>query len=123
MGLASSRSETHSPDSFVKGSAEVLTHNEIVLTGQVIAQYAPLGRITASGKLIESKSSAGDGSEVPVAIAVHAIDTAAPAGDASQPVYKGGGFDETMVSWDASWTAVQKLGAFDRTPIVLITPV
>ncbi len=121
MDLAASRNEVYSPDGFVKASNPIISDSELVSITQVIAQYSPLGRVTASGELIESKSDAGDGSEVPVGIAVHAIDTTG--GSAAQPVYKGGGFDATMVSWDASWTAAQKAGAFDGTPIILVTPV
>lgn len=119
MTLASSSVETYTTENFVIGM-EVLTDSEVVLTNQTIEQYAPLGRVTASGKLIESKSDAVDGSEVPVAIAVHAIDTTGA--DGTHPVYKGGKFNADLVDWDVSWTAVQKEGAFDGTPIALDSP-
>lgn len=117
--LAKGTLETDTPSTFVLGG-NVQTDNETVSTGQTIAQYAPLGRVTASGELIESLPGAVDGSEVPVAIAVHAIDTAAGAKD--QPVYKGGKFNVSLVAWDGTWTAAQKAGAFDGTPIILQTP-
>ena len=120
-GLAGSASESYSPESFVQGSSPVITDSETIANGQTIEQYAPLGRVTASGELIESKSDAGDGSEVPVAIAAHSIDTTG--GASVEPVFKGGEFNADMVDWDASWTAAQKAGAFDGTPITLISPV
>lgn len=120
MTQASSTSETYSPDSFVVGVQEVVTGDETIVTGQTIAQYAPLGRVTASGELKESLPGAVDGSGVPIAIAVYAIDTSG--GAANHPVYLGGGFNETKVAWDGTWTAAQKAGAFDGTPINLFTP-
>ena len=92
----------------------------MVASGQIIAQFAPLGRVTASGELIESLPGAGDGSEVPVAISMHAINTSLGAAD--HPVYKGGGFNEGLIAWDPAWTAAQKAGAFDGTPMLLMTP-
>jgi len=97
-----------------------MTDSETVANAQTIAQYAPLGRVTASGELIESLPGAVDGSQTPVAIAVHAIDTSG--GAAANPIYKGGKFNADLVAWDGTWTAAQKAGAFDGTPIMLQTP-
>ncbi|GAB5451829.1 MAG: hypothetical protein Hals2KO_21570 [Halioglobus sp.] len=119
MGLANSTTEAYSPDSFVQGG-ELVTDHETISTGQTIAKYSPLGRVTASGEVIESLPGASDGSQVPIGIAVHDIDTTAGAAD--HPVYKGGVFNADLVAWDASWTAAQKAGAFDGTPVVLTSP-
>lgn len=118
--LAKSTTESSALTTFIVGTVEVMTADDAVATGQTIAQYAPLGRVTASGELIESVPGAVDGSQVPVAIAVHAIDTTG--GAARHPTYKGGIFNADEVVWDAAWTAAQKAGAFDGTPIALVTP-
>ena len=117
--LAGSREEVFDPSSIIAGTAPVVTDSEVVAASQTIDQFAPLGRVTASGLLIESVPGASDGSQVPVAIAVHAIDTTD--GAAAHPVYKGGQFNEDKVVWHASWTAAQKAGAFDGSPIVLVS--
>lgn len=117
--LAGSREESFDPNSIIAGSAPIITDGEIVAAGQTIAQFAPLGRVAATGELIESVPAAEDGSEVPVAIAVHTIDTTG--GSASRPVYKGGQFNESLVAWDGTWTAAAKAGAFDGTPVVLVS--
>lgn len=119
MKLAGSTSEEYTPDSFVQGG-ELLTDSETVANGQTIAKYTPLGRVTASGELIESLPGASDGSEVPIGFSVHDIDTSS--GAAKHPVYKGGKFNADLVDWNAGWSAAAKAGAFDRTPIVLISP-
>jgi hypothetical protein len=119
MDLANSREETFAPSNIIAGSAPVITAREMIATTQTIPQYAPLGRITASGLVIESIQSASDGSQIPIGIAVHAIDTTG--GAARHPVYKGGQFNAALIDWDASWSAAEKAGAFDRTPIDLVT--
>ncbi len=117
--LAGSREESFDPNSIIAGSAPIITDGEIVAAGQSIAQFAPLGRVAASGELIESAADAEDGSQVPIAISVHAIDTSG--GAASHPVYKGGQFNEALVAWGGTWTAAAKAGAFDGTPVVLVS--
>jgi len=120
MKLASSTEETYAPEGLIVGSNPVITGSDTVAAGQSIAEYTPLGRVAASGELIESLPGAGDGSEVPIGISMHAIDTTG--GAASHPLYLGGGFNADMIAWDGTWTAAQKAGAFDGTPVVILTP-
>lgn len=115
MDLAGSTTETYDPENIVVGSQGVITTSETVAGGLVIAKHTPLGRVAASGELIESLPGAADGSQNPVAIAVHDINTGL--GAARHPVYSGGGFDIDKIVWDAAWTDAQKAGAFDSTPI------
>lgn len=117
--LAKGTLETDTPSNFIMGG-DVQTTPETIASGQTIAQYAPLGRVTASGELIESLPGAVDGSQDAIAIAAHAIDTTAAA--AKNPVYKGGKFNADLVVWDGTWTVAQKAGAFDGTPITLQKP-
>jgi hypothetical protein len=91
-----------------------------VASGQTIAKYAPLGRVTATGLCVEAAADATDGSQVVIGIANDTIDTTA--GAASSPMWVGGDFNADLIDWDASWTASAKAGAFDRTMIVAYSP-
>ena len=91
-----------------------------VAAGQTVAKYAPLGRVTATGLLVEAVHTASDGSQLIVGIANDAIDTTA--GAAASQMWVGGDFNGDLIVWDASWTAAAKAGAFDRTMIVAYSP-
>lgn len=56
---------------------DIDTNKGLFLTGQVIQAGVPVGRITASGKLIPSISDASDGSQNPIGVTAFAIDTSA----------------------------------------------
>ena len=102
----------------------LLSHNRsasaVVAAGQAIAIRAPLGRVAATGLLVEALHTATDGSQLVVGFSAGAVDTAA--GAASSPVWVGGDFNADLIQWDASWTAAAKAGAFDRTMIVAYSP-
>ena len=116
--LASRSTETLTPVELFTGG-DVQTAPETIVTGKTIAKHVPLGRVTATGQLMESVQTASDGSEKPVAISVHAIDTTG--GAAKHPVYIGGKVDAAKLTWDASWSAAEKLSAFDATEIHLVS--
>jgi len=114
---ASSSVETSNVQSFVLGG-EPVTDSETILSGQDLAQFSVVGRVTASGKFILSNSGAADGSENPVGITLEAVD--ATGGDETAPLYKGGEFDLDQCIFHASFsTDLLKKAAFDRTAIVL----
>lgn len=104
-------------DTFVL--SDVATNTETLASGQDILARTPLGRVTATGKLIASVATATDGSENPVGLAVFDID--ATGGDMDCPIYVSGRFDYNLVEFDASFdTDAKKKAAFDRTAITLI---
>ena len=70
-----------------------------VAAGQTIAQYTPLGRVTATGLLVEAAHDASDGSQLVVGITNGAIDTAA--GAASSPMWVAGNFNADLIQWSA----------------------
>lgn len=101
------------------GNDPVNTTEVVIASGQSLAEHVPLGLVTASGKYIESKSTANDGSQTPVYFTAYAVD--ASTGDQKAQVVKSGTFDPGALAWDASFTDEQKLAAFAGTPISLQT--
>lgn len=119
MSLAGSSTEAYSHDPIVLGGP-VLTQTGTLISGQDLAKYTVLGRITASGKLTQADQDAVNGAEVPVGILVHAVD--ASGGDADCQLYTGGKFNADLLVWDAGFTAALQKSAFDGTPIMVVTP-
>lgn len=120
MGLASNSSEAYSPDNFLL-SGEVQTNTETLTSGENLAEYSVLARVTATGKLVEADAAGADGSENPVGILIYAVD--ASGGDTDCQIYVAGQFNDTLVNWPASFdTDAEKAGAFDGTAISLKTP-
>ncbi|MDH5426419.1 MAG: head decoration protein [Gammaproteobacteria bacterium] len=114
---AESSTTTYSPDNLIAGDNPApATDTGTLITGQNLARGAVLGRITASGKFTKAVDTAVDGSDIPVAILVEAID--ATAADKSCQVYVGGVFNNSELTWDASYTATEQLSEFDGTPII-----
>jgi len=109
-------SETFTPDNLIAGDQNIITDPITVISGQTIVRGALLGKITASGKYNLSLSAAGDGSEVPVAIAAEAVD--ASGGDKVSVAYLTGEFNEDQVTYGTGHTkastkaALRSLGIF-----------
>jgi hypothetical protein len=102
--------EAYTPEQVIVGASDVITRPETYAAGADVAALTVMGRVTASGKLIPSVSTAVDGSEKPVAIAVEAV--AAAAADKVGPAYIAGEFNVDALVWDASWTTdAQKLAS------------
>lgn len=118
--LASGKTdETYTPEQVIIGASDVINKLETIASGAAVAALTPLGRITASGKLIKSVRTAEDGSQNPVAISIEAVAGAASADVATQ-VYVAGEFNVDALQWDASWTTdAQKLAAFNGTTVVV----
>ena len=117
--MASSTSHELNTQPFLLGHQR--SASGTVAAGQTIDKYAPLGRVTATGLLVEAAHDASDGSQLVVGIASDSIDTTA--GAASAPMWVGGDFNADLIQWGASWAASAKAGAFDRTMIVAYSPV
>jgi hypothetical protein len=105
-------------NSIAAGSDEVATTKAVITSGQNLAQYAPLGQVAATGKLVIWAPGASDGSEKAVYMTANAID--ASGADVSSQVYKAGTFNTDLVAFPAA-TDVQKLTCFVGTPISLQT--
>jgi len=101
---ASSATEAYSPDRLVAGNHALLKSESItLLSGQNLVRGTVLGKITASGKYIQSLSAAADGSQTPDLIL--AEDTNASGGDVTTIAYSRGDFDENALTIGTAHTA------------------
>lgn len=112
--------ETYGLEDWITGSDSVTTTAGTVASGQNLAQYAPLGQVTATGKFVEWAPGAADGSEVASRIAPMAID--ASGADTPAQLIKTGTFNPELIAWPGGATAVQKETAFVGSPISLQLP-
>lgn len=109
--------EAFTPEQVVIGPSDVITRPETFKSGADVAALTVCGRITATGKLVKSVQTASDGSEVPVAICIENV--ASAAADKVGPAYIAGEFNVDGVVWDASWTTdAMKLASTGNGPIV-----
>lgn len=118
--MASSEAFTQTTENFISGSSDIVTNTATIANGSNLADRTVVGRVDTSGELIACVGTAVDGSEVPVGILVNAVD--ASGGAETGSIYVGGVFNPELLVWDASFSAVDKLGAFDGTNITLTTP-
>lgn len=118
--LASGKTdEAFTPEQAIIGATDVITVPGTLVSGQNLAAGSVLGRITTGGKYTLCDSGAEDGSEVPVAILVDAVNAASA--DKACVVYTAGEFNVDWLTFHASFsTAALKLNAFgNAAPIVL----
>lgn len=102
------------------GSDPLTTTAGTVASGQDVEKRTPMGRVTATGKLVAWSPTAENGSENAIFLTAIAVD--ASAGDKQAPMIKGGTFNPELVNWPEGATDAQKAGAFDGTPISLQLP-
>lgn len=117
--LAGSSYVEYQPAPFVLGGL-VAFDSGTLASGQNLERGTVIGRVAASGQLVESVQTASDGSEKPVGVLNHAAD--ASDGAINVVYVKGGDLDKNQVLFDDSWSATEQLAAFDGTPISLVTP-
>lgn len=118
-GIAGSTTVNYTPDNLIAGSDPIFTDNGTLSSGQNLVRGTPVGRVTASGELVECNPGAADGSQTPIGILVHDIDASAAAKGCQ--FYKAGRFRASEMTWHAGFTTdVQKRAAFDRTPITIV---
>lgn len=106
-----------SPVPLFAGDAPVVTEEGIVDTG-VLAKYTVVGKISATGKLVQWAPGAADGSQIAYGILTQAVD--ATAADVKVGVYTGGFFNDAALVWPAHASAdtlIERQAAFARTPI------
>lgn len=109
----------YQPAPFILGGL-VAFDSGTLSSGQNLERGTVIGRVSASGELVESQQDATNGSQVPVGVLNHDADAS---GGAINVVFaKGGDLDKTQVKFHTSWSATEQLAAFDGTPISLVTP-
>ncbi|HYW50485.1 MAG TPA: head decoration protein [Gemmatimonadaceae bacterium] len=97
--------------------AKSITTKVNLAAGAAIAQYAPMGRVTASGNWIESLPAAVDGSQTPRGILMHA--SAIRAGVVAGEVFTFGEFNAAAVVASGTWGAAALRSALFDNGIVL----
>ena len=102
--MALNATENYTPDRLLGGdSADLVTDQGTIVSGQTLTRGTVLGKIAASGKYTKCVSTASDGSQIPVAIL--AIDTDASGGDKIAPIYVGGEFNSNFIIFGGTDTA------------------
>lgn len=105
--------ETYNYDKLFAGSSQHVADSVTIASGQNLVRGTVLGRVTASGKFIESLSAAGDGSETPDAILLEDCD--ASAADKVAPVAFTGEFNQDALTIGTGHTAASiKQGLRDK---------
>jgi len=117
--LAGSVTEAFQDDDLVLGGL-IDFGNGALESGQNRTRGTVVGRVTATGELKQSVQTATDGSQVPVGALVHDIDATSAATGCQ--IVRGGWLNRSLLTWDATWTEALQAGAFDGTPIRLVTP-
>ena len=97
------------------GDKHVTTLPVKVASGQNLAQYAVVGRISASGLIVAWAPAQTDGSQNAIGVLLHAVD--ATAGNRDGTIYNGGSFNIDALVWPGGATTIQKVRAFDGTAI------
>jgi hypothetical protein len=108
------------PDQLFAGQFQPVSTPITVASGAaVLPRGTVLGKVTATGKYIESLAGAADGSQTPVAILADQADPTG--GDVLSGAYLTGEFNSNALTFDASWTvatltaAMRPYGIFIKT--------
>lgn len=120
MTAASFSSTAYNPDRLISGDYPIQTRKVTIDTG-VLARGAVLGRITATSKYVLSAAAAGDGSEVPRAILLEAVD--ATSADVEATVAESGEFNEDRITLGAGHTVASIRDGLRDLNIYLKNPV
>lgn len=108
------------PNGLVAGGYDYHAEKGTLLTGTNFAVGTLLGKISASGKYTTSLSGAADGSEVPVAVLLEAID--ATGGDQEAMVLKAGGVVSDKMVFGAGHTAASVKDDLIARGIFVLSP-
>lgn len=101
------------PGQIFAGESFITTESRTLLSGQNIVALAPLGRVTATGKLKLWAPGASDGTEKLMGFAC--FDVNASGGDKAIDVYEGGVFNVDAIQWPGGTTNLQKLTSCDNS--------
>lgn len=114
--MVSYSTESYTPTDIFGGESDIVTTSGVIASGNNVAQYTALGRITTTGKYAPWNPGATDGTQTAVAIAAVAIN--ATSADLEGPIFVAGVFNQDVLVF-ANGTALQQAAAFDRSPIVV----
>jgi len=105
-------------DNLIAGDQiQPITKEFTLLSGENLIRGTLLGKITASGKLVESDTVSIDGSEVPYAVLTK--DTDATAGDTKTLAYVAGIFNSNVMTFGGAHTAASTYDALRALSIFL----
>ncbi len=99
------------------GDAPVVTEEAILDTGN-LAKYTVVGKITATGKIVQLTQGASDGSQIAYGIMTQAAN--ASSADQKVGIYVGGFFNDAALVWPdhADYSSlIERQALFARTPI------
>lgn len=102
MSASSSQTSLAYDKLFADNAENVVARKITIISGQVLARGAVLGKITASSKYNLSLSAAGDGSQTPDLILAEAVD--ASGGDKEGLAYEAGIFNANALTLGAAHT-------------------
>lgn len=111
--------ETFIPGDLLLTDYPVMTVPVTIAAGANLVRGAVLGRVTASGKYIQSSSAASDGSQTP--LLVLAVDAAAASADVQAVAYASGAFDADKLVIGAGHTKASVEAAFRAASAPLYT--
>ena len=109
--MPSVTSETLDPNGILVSDLPVVTRPVTVASGQNLAVFSLVGKVSASGKVVLSLAASSDGSETPYGVLLEAVD--ASGADAAGRVYRLGGLDESLIQYGTGHTADTVRDALD----------
>lgn len=108
--------ETYTPEQHRAGDGPFQTRNGVVASGNNLAQYTVVARLSASGELVPyDPEAAATGAENAIGVLAYAVD--ATSADVECAYYWSGFFNTAALVWPAGITDAQKDAAFDGKPI------
>jgi len=112
--IAATETDSFSSVQLFANSSDLVTEPGILISGQNLAKYTVMGKVTASGKWTQwTLNDTPTGSGAALGILMHTTD--ASGGDKACEVYTGGFFNTQALVWPGSITAAQKANAFNGT--------
>ena len=82
------------------GDAPIITEEAIVTSGNNLAKYTVVAKITASGKIKAYTPGASDGSQFPIGVLTQAAD--ATSADVRAAIYTSGFFNDAILVWPSN---------------------
>lgn len=115
--LATSEMTSFNNTQLLAGECELVSE-ECTVDAGVLAKYTVLGRITATGKVVQLNPGASDGSQIACGVLTQPVN--AGTADVRAGMYTGGFFNHEALVWPAGVThdtLIKRQAAFARTPI------